>query len=101
MAEKEFNRNSHSFLIQVQEISMDTMLSVLIVYGSVLKSFLKNSRFWNYIFNLEKHVLILHSLKYRNNVSPEIFILSILADGWNTVIGWEVWEFMLASNKSE
>ena len=99
MAEKEFNRNSHSFLIQVQEISMDTMLSVLIVYGSVLKSFLKNSR--NYIFNIEKHVLILHSLKYRNNVSPEIFILSILADGWNTVIGWEVWEFMLASNKSE
>ena len=101
MAEKEFNQNSHSFLIQVQEISMDTMLSVLIVYGSVLKSFLKNSRFWNYIFNLEKHVLILHSLKYRNYVSPEIFILSILADGWNTVIGWEVWEFMLVSNKSE
>ena len=77
------------------------MLSVLIAYGFVLKSFLKNSRFWNYIFNIEKHGLILYFLKYINNVSPEIFILSILADGGNTVIGWEVWEFMLASNKSE
>ena len=55
MAEKEFNLNSHSFLIQVQEISMDTMLSVLIIYGFVFKSFLKNSRFWNYIFNFERN----------------------------------------------
>lgn len=87
VAEKESNQNSHLFL--VQEIKW-ILCWVYLWFMVLLEShFLKNGRFWNDIFNFEKHILTCYFLKYRNNVSAESFLISILAGCWNTAIGWE------------